>query len=106
MNKCVMIGRLANDVDLRRTIINNKPVANFRLSVRRPKNFGGLVYLDCKMWGAAAEMFSDRTEKGDFVAVAGWIDVNFKNKDGRKHKNVNVICDSFKILGGVQIESE
>ena len=95
----VLIGRLVYDVDLRYTDKHNKPVANFKLSIRRPVHFGGLVYIECKMWGHGAEVLARRAAKGDFVAVSGWIDISYNQANGKKYKNVDVIADSFKLLG-------
>ncbi|MBR4460822.1 MAG: single-stranded DNA-binding protein [Paludibacteraceae bacterium] len=71
MNKCIYIGHLANDVDLR-TTGSGKSVCQFRLAVqRRVPNAQGVREADfftIIMWGKTAENASRWLQKGSKIA--------------------------------------
>jgi len=71
MNKCIFIGHLANDVDLR-TTGSGKPVCQFRLAVqRRVPNAQGVRdadFLTIIMWNKTAESAARWLSKGSKIA--------------------------------------
>ena len=71
MNKCIFIGHLANDVDIR-TTANGKSVCQFRLAVqRRVPNAQGVReadFLTIIMWGKTAESAARWLAKGTKIA--------------------------------------
>ena len=105
MNKVVLVGRIANDIDLHYTAGENAK-ANARFSVavnRRFKNADGNYEADfirCVAWDRNAEFISKWFHKGDMIVVEGNIRTgSFTNKDGQKVYTTDVYVDSVEFGG-------
>ena len=76
MNKVVLIGRIAKDIDVRYTT-TQKVVATFPLAVNREfKNQQGEYeadFFNIVMWGKPAELAGNTLRKGSKIAVDGRI---------------------------------
>lgn len=100
MNKVILIGRLCNDVELRRTQ-SGTAFAAYRLAVDKPPKSDGTREADffgCVTWGKAAEFAARHLRKGTKVAVEGRLQSrSYEDKDGKKVTvvEVNVINHEF-----------
>lgn len=102
LNKSILIGRLAQDPELRYTT-EGTPVCNFSLAVQR--NFTNREgkketdFIDIVAWRKTAESSAEYLKKGRMVAVAGRLQIR-KNtgKQGRTFVNPEVVAQEIKFL--------
>ena len=102
MNKVVLIGRLAKDIEVRYTT-NQKVVATFSLAVNRDfKNANGEYeadFFNIVMWGRPAELAGNTLRKGNKIAVEGRIqNRSYEAKDGTKRYVTEIIANGFEYL--------
>lgn len=102
MNKVILIGNLASDVESRTT---SSGIANctFRLAVqRRFSNAQGVReadFLPIVCWRQTAELASKYLSKGRKVAVEGSIQTrSYDAQDGSKRYVTEIIADSVEFL--------
>jgi single-strand DNA-binding protein len=99
MNKCVLIGRLTKDIDLRYTQ-SGTAVAQFTLAVDRQfSKEKETDFINCVAWGKTAENCANYIGKGSLVAVEGRIQVRtYEAKDGGKRWVTEVIAEQVRFL--------
>ena len=102
MNKVILIGRVAKDVELR-TTTSGKSVATFPLAVNRDyKNAEGKYdadFITCVAFEQRAETISKFVHKGDKFCVSGKISTrNYEKSDGSKAYVTEVIVDGFDFI--------
>lgn len=99
MNRVILHGRLARDVDLR-TTNSGKSVAQVNLAVNRRGKDGGADFIPLVIWGQLAETFARYLSKGREVLVEGHMQVrNYDDKNGNKRYVTEVIVESFDFCG-------
>ncbi len=96
MNKVILIGRLCNDVELRRTN-NGKAVASYRIAVDRQFKQDGQPeadFLNCVAFGSNGEFAGKYLAKGTKIAIEGKIQTRtYDDKDGKKVHVTEIIVD-------------
>ena len=97
LNKAILMGRLTQDPELRRTQ-NNTAVCSFTLAVNRSYTRQGeqpqTDFIDIVAWSSTAEFVSKWFHKGQQVAVSGRIQTrNWEDRNGNKRKSVEVIAE-------------
>ena len=99
MNKCILIGRLTKDPDLRYTQ-SGTAVATFTLAVDRPfSKEKETDFIPCVVWQKQAENCANYIGKGSLVAVSGRIQVrSYEAKDGGKRWVTEIIAEQVKFL--------
>jgi single-strand DNA-binding protein len=98
MNKCVLVGRLTRDVELKYTP-NNTAVATFTLAIDRMGKDKEADFIPVVVWRQQAESCSKYLSKGRLVAVSGRIQVrNYDDKDGKKRYVTEVVADQVSFL--------
>lgn len=101
INNVVLVGRLTNKADLKFTT-NGKNYTQFSLAVQRKfKNQSDEYeadFLNCTLWGKAAENFTKFTRKGSLIGVEGRLQTRNYEKDGRKNYITEVIAENFSLL--------
>lgn len=115
VNRVVLVGRLTRDPELRKTS-SDLSVVSFTLAVDgRPTKDGKqpTSFINCQVWGSAAENVSRYTHKGSMVAVDGRLQQRtYMSKDNRKVSVVEVVCDNVQFLeskkdgGGYRSDNE
>lgn len=99
MNKVILHGRLARDVDLR-TTASGKSVAQVNLAVNRRGKDQGADFIPLVIWGQLAETFARYFYKGREVLVEGRMQVrNYDDKNGNKRYVTEVIVEKFEFCG-------
>ena len=99
MNKVILKGRLARDVDLR-TTTSGKSVAQTSIAVNRWGKDQGADFIPLVIWGQRAEAFSRYLSKGREVLVEGRMQVrNYDDNNGNKRYVTEVIVDDFEFCG-------
>jgi single-strand DNA-binding protein len=109
LNKCMFIGRLTRDVEVR-TFSNGGKVAKLGLAVNnRKKNQASgqwedePVFLDVEVFnrgenGRMADLAEQYLGKGKQVYVEGHLRTDSWEKDGQKRSKLVVVCDNFQFL--------
>ena len=99
LNRCVLIGRLTKDPDLRYTQ-NGKAVCTFTLAVDR--NYGDKKqtdFIEIVVWGKMGENCANYLSKGKLAAVDGQLTTrSYEAKDGHKVKVYEVVADQVRFL--------
>ena len=110
MNTVVLVGRLAQDPEVR-TTETGKNIVRISLAVNRGfKNPDGIYetdFIDCTLWDGLAKNIGEYCKKGDTVGVKGRIQVSHYEVDNQKKKKVDVIVEKLSFLGSkTQYEKE
>lgn len=99
LNRCILMGRLARDPELRRTQ-SGIPVANFTLAVDRDfkdKNTGerDTDWIDVIAWRRTGEFVSRYFSKGRMAVVDGRLQIrDWTDKEGNKRRSAEVLASS------------
>ena len=106
MNRAVLIGNLAKDVDLR-TTPGGTSVCTFTIAVDRKfrdkEGNRATDFLPIVAWGKSAESCGKYLSKGKKVAVAGEIQTrSYDAKDGTKRYVTEVVAEEVKFLSPMQ----
>lgn len=106
MNKVIMIGNLANDVNSGYTQ-NGKVWCRFSIAVnRRYTDQNGqrqADFFNVIVWGKCAENCINYLSKGRKVGVEGSLENrSFDGNDGQKHYVTEIIADNVEFLGSRQ----
>lgn len=97
LNKCVFMGRMTRDPELRSTG-SGKSVTSFTIACERDmKDKDGsraTDFIDCVAWGSTAEFAAKYFGKGRMAIIDGRIQVrDWTDKGGKKRKAVEVVAD-------------
>lgn len=102
MNKVILIGNLAKDVELTFTQGAGKAVAKATIAVNRMKGKDGqqeVDFINLVMWEKKAEALANYTHKGMKIAVVGKIQIrNYENQEGKKVYITEVVCDEWEFV--------
>ena len=98
LNKCVLMGRLVRNPELRHTT-QGTAVATFTLAVDRDYQRDGgekqTDFIDCVSWKSGAEFVSKYFTKGSMAVVSGRLQIrDWQDDNGNKRRNAEVITDS------------
>lgn len=99
MNKVILIGRIASEVETRRTT-TGKAVSSYRIAVdRRFKKDGqpDADFLNCVAFGSNGEFAEKYLIKGMKIAIEGSIQTrSYENKDNKKVYVTEIIVDNHE----------
>ena len=98
LNHIPIMGRICNDIELRRTG-SGVPVASFTVAVDRDfKNNGGekeTDFIDCVAWRQTGEFVHKYFSKGRMAVVSGRLQIrSWTDKDGNKRKTAEIVADN------------
>lgn len=103
MNKCILIGRLTNDPELREN--EKTKMAKFTIAVNRVKE--GADFISCIAWNKTAELISKYFKKGYQIALEGHINTgSYDDKNGNKRYTTDVIVDSLTFLSNNPVNAK
>ena len=102
MNNIVLIGRLAQDPEMRYTP-GSTAVTNFTIVVDRNRaNEDGereVDFIPVVVWSKLAEVVAQHMRKGRMVAIHGRLQIrSYENRDGQKVRVAEVIANEVKFL--------
>lgn len=111
MNQVILVGRLAQDVELRYIAGTGTPVATFTVAVEREftgKNGKREVdFIDIQIWGKQAEICSKYIGKGSMVSIQGSLRVEkYEAKDGTRRTSYRVKADRVNFLSSNKKSSD
>ena len=98
MNRCVLIGRLTKDPDVRWTQgAEQMCIARYTLAIDRPVKDKVTDFISCITFGKNAEFADKYLHKGMKIAVEGRIQTgSYTNKDGQKVYTTDVVVDKHE----------
>ena len=100
MNKCFIIGRIANDLELRSTN-TGKSICEFRLATNRPTSKDGekvADFINCRVWNKLAENLAKYQTKGSLIAVVGRTQVDSYQDKGELVKLINDDVSNLELI--------
>jgi single-strand DNA-binding protein len=100
MNKCILVGRLVQDPEVRYTQAG-KAVASFTLAVNRPKHGDTQEadFIPIIAWEKLAEVIGNHLSKGNRVLVEGRLQIrSYETNDGQKRRIAEVIAQNIEFL--------
>ena len=100
-NKCILIGRICNDLELK-TTTNGISVCSFCIAVDRPYSKDKekqADFINCVAWRERAEFVTRYFGKGKPILVEGSIQTrNYEDKNGNKRTAVEVVADNVQFV--------
>lgn len=102
MNKCILIGTLGADAELRETQ-NGQPVLTLRLATSETRGSGQdrkelTEWHRCSLWGDRAAKLAPYMVKGERLMVEGKIRTRSWDKDGQKHFSTEIMVDNIEFV--------
>ena len=100
MNKVILVGRLAQDPEVRYTA-NGKAVATFSLAVSRRVGQGqeATDFIPIVAWEKLAEICGNNLTKGRRILVEGRLQIrSYEAQDGQKRRVAEVIAQNIEFL--------
>ena len=102
MNQIILVGRIAQPVELHTTETGKKK-SELTLAVPRTyKNLDGEYetdFFDCTLWTTIAETTTEYCKVGDVVGIKGRVQTRMIEKeDGTKYKKVEIIAERVTFL--------
>lgn len=102
MNKTIIIGRIASDLELRATT-TGKSICDFRIATNRPASKDGervADFINCRVWNKPAENLVKYQTKGNLIAVVGRTQVDtYQDKEGNTRYNNYILVEELEYLG-------
>ena len=99
MNKVILVGRLAQDPEVRYTQ-SGKAVASFNLAVNRYGQKDSADFIPIVAWEKLAEVIGNNLKKGGQVLVEGRMQVrSYETQEGQKRRVTEVIVQNLEFLG-------
>lgn len=104
MNKCMLVGRLTRDPEIRYTQGENAScIARFSIAInRRFKNTEGNYdadFINCVAFGKGGEFIEKYFKKGMAIGISGRIQTgNYTNKDGVKVYTTDVVVEEAEFV--------
>lgn len=95
MNKVILIGNIATEIDLRYTP-NGNAVASFNLAVNEFN--GDTTFIPIETWKKQAENVSNYCGKGSKVAIEGSVKIDKWEKDGQKRSFTKINAFNIQFL--------
>lgn len=101
MNKVIISGRIASDIELKSTA-SNVSVCSFRIAVnRRFKNDEGRYdadFINCVAWRSSAEFIKNYFKKGEPIEIAGTLQTRTYEKEGQKSFVTEVLVEEVNFV--------
>lgn len=103
INKCVLIGRMTRDIEIK-TTNGGGTIGKFSLASNRKEKSGDTWaekagFFDCVIFGKSAETLQKYTKKGSKLCIEGslrWS--SWEGTDGKKQSKVEIQVESFQFL--------
>ncbi len=109
MNSVMLVGRLAQDIDIKK-LDSGKEVTRISLAVNRSyKNPEGIYetdFIDCILWDGLAKNTGEYCKKGDTIGVRGRLQTSTYEKDDVKRKVLEVIAEKITFLASKKENSQ
>ncbi len=101
MNRCVLVGRIVRDPELKRTN-SGAAVTSFTIAIDNPTRTGTektASFIPCTCWNKTAENVAKYCTKGSLIGVDGRLNQrSYEDRNGGKRSVVEVIAESVQFL--------
>ena len=98
MNSINLLGRIAQDLELKKTQ-SDISVCTFTVAVDRPRVKDVTDFINCVAWRQSAEYLCKYGVKGTMVAISGTLQTRkYEDKNGNKRTAFEVVADSLKLI--------
>ena len=98
MNSINLVGRIAQDLELKKTQ-SDISVCAFTVAVDRPKVKDVTDFINCVAWRQSAEYLCKYGSKGSMVAISGSLQARkYEDKNGNKRTAFEVVADSLNLI--------
>jgi single-strand DNA-binding protein len=101
MNRCVLVGRLVRDPELKRTN-SGASVTSFTIAIDNPSRNGNdktTSFIPCTCWNKTAENVAKYCSKGSLIGVDGRLNQrSYEDRNGGKRSVVEVIAETVQFL--------
>lgn len=99
MNKVILVGRLAQDPEVRYTQ-SGKAVASFNLAVNRYGQKDAADFIPIVAWEKLAEICGNNIRKGNKILVEGRLQIrSYEAQDGQKRRVSEIVAQNIEFLG-------
>lgn len=99
LNNVTIMGRLTNDVELRRTG-TGKAVASFTIACDKPGKDKGASFIPCVAWEKTGEFIEKYFSKGSAIVVEGRLESRqYETKDNQKRTVLEVVVSQAHFCG-------
>ena len=100
MNKCIFLGKVINDLEVKYSATTQKAVVNFSIAVRRDfKNKDGKYendFINCVSFGKQGELIGNSFAKGNRILVWGPMrQEKWQDKDGNNRTAYKLNIEGF-----------
>lgn len=96
MNKIIVIGRVANDIELKQVGEHTK--GNFRIAVKDRFKKDKTDFFSVDVWGKSAEIVEKYAPKGSYLVVEGRLQQDtWETEDGQKREKVLIVADNVEL---------
>ena len=106
INNIVLVGRIANDIEVKE--LEKSKVAQVNLAVqRRYKNANGEYetdFISCQVWNELATTLKEYCKKGDLVGITGRLTTSVYEVEGNKRKSYDVVVENITFLQAKKTE--
>ena len=99
MNKIIVTGFLASDIDIREYGDNGK-ISNGRIAVRRENGKDETDFFSFSAFGNQATYLAAYAQRGNFVELCGRLQNRVYEKDGEKKIATEIIVERAEFVGG------
>ena len=97
LNRIDILGRICNDIELRRTG-TGVAVASFTVAVDRDFNQNGQKetdFIECVAWRQTGEFVERNFSKGKMIVVSGRLQIRkWEDKNGNKRTTAEIVADN------------
>ncbi len=97
LNKVILIGRIANDFEIKKTNAG-VPYTFFTLAVQRQGQKDQADFISCTAWRATAELMTKYVVKGSLISVEGSLSVFRTENNGDYNTRVSVNVSNVNFL--------
>ncbi len=103
LNRIFIMGRIVNDLELRKTTAGTS-VLKFRIAcprkVKSQNGDGKTDFINCIAWRGTAELISKYSGKGELIVIEGRLEIDtWKSKDGEPRKSEQIVVSSVNFCG-------
>ena len=99
LNHNVIMGRFANDPELRRTT-TGKSVVSFTIACDKPGKDNGASFIPCVAWDKTGEFINNYFTKGSPIVIEGRLESRqYETKEGQKRTVLEVVVSQAHFCG-------
>lgn len=96
MNKVILVGRLATDIEMKKA--NDKKYGKLTLAVNRVMKKDEADFIQCTVFGKTAETMFEYCRKGHRIGIEGRLQISQYEKNGEKRTGYSIIVEGMEFL--------